>query len=133
MNADTLDAEAILRAADHPAPQPTFDGPVARAPARPAPDPHSGRSPATPSLARLLRLRVPVVVRLAQRTMPISAIRDLAVSAVIEFVKAVDEPLELLINNHPIGRGVCVKVGENFGLKLTEICDRRQRVLSLVE
>jgi flagellar motor switch protein FliN/FliY len=91
------------------------------------------RPDAVPNVARLLRLRVPVLVRLAQRRMPISAVRDLSIGSVVEFDKSVDMPLDLLVNNHLIGHGVCVKAGENFGLRLTEICDQRQRVLSLAD
>ena len=55
------------------------------------------------------------------------------VSAIIEFSKNSDEPLELLINNKPIGLGVTVKVGENFGLKISQIGDVKQVIRSLGE
>jgi len=82
-------------------------------------------------MRRILRLRVPVIVRLAYRSMPVKAIRALAPGSIIEFEKSVEEDLELLINNHPIGRGVCVKVGEYFGVRLTAIEDRAQRIRSM--
>ncbi len=84
-----------------------------------------------PDVNRLLRLRVPVIVQLATRQMEIAAVRDLSVGAIIEFEKPVEEPLDLLVNNQRVGRGVCVKVGENFGLRVTEICNRADRVRSL--
>ena len=40
-------------------------------------------------------------------------------AAIIEFEKSSDEPLELMINNKVIGLGETVKVGENFGLRIT--------------
>ncbi len=61
----------------------------------------------------------------------IATVRDLGVGAIIALDRPVKEPLDVLVNNHPIGRGICVKVGENFGLRVTEICDSRQRVLSM--
>jgi flagellar motor switch protein FliN/FliY len=45
----------------------------------------------------------------------------LGVGAIIEFHKAADDELELLANNKIIGKGHAVKVGENFGIKLTSI------------
>lgn len=85
-------------------------------------------SAAQVELQRILHFRVPVIVRLARRTMPVASVRALSVGAVIEFDKSVEDPLDLLVNNHLIGRGHCVKVGENFGLHLARICDPTQRV-----
>ena len=86
---------------------------------------------ADPQLARVLRLAVPVVVQLARRTMPIAGVRALSVGAIIEFEKAVEEPLDLLIHDRLIGHGQCVKIGENFGLQITEIRSRADRVRSM--
>jgi flagellar motor switch protein FliN/FliY len=72
-----------------------------------------------------------VIVQLATRTMPLLAVRDLSVGAIIEFEKSVDKPLDLLVNNHKIGEGRCVKVGENFGLHIVCISDPRQRICSM--
>lgn len=110
------EADAALQAPEAPAP-------VAARPPLPL-----GKAP---NLERVLRIRVPVIVQLAQRTMPIAGVRDLAVGSIIEFQKSVEEPLDLLVHNRAIGRGICVKVGENFGLRLMEICDRMQRIKSL--
>src|SRR4051794_12911141 len=82
-------------------------------------------------LQRILRLQVPVIVRLAERKLPCSEVLRLGVGAIIEFSKSSDEPLELLINNKPIGVGVTVKVGENFGLRITQIGDVKQVIESL--
>ncbi|MFN4242427.1 MAG: FliM/FliN family flagellar motor switch protein [Tepidisphaerales bacterium] len=88
----------------------------------------SGR---TPAVERILKLQVPVVVKLAERRMALSEVLRLGVGAIIEFSKSSEEPLELLINNRPIGLGEAVKVGENFGLKLTRIGDIRDIVRAM--
>jgi flagellar motor switch/type III secretory pathway protein FliN len=41
-------------------------------------------------------------------------------------VKSSSEPLDLMISNKPIGQGETVKVGENFGVKITRIGDAKQ-------
>jgi len=84
-----------------------------------------------PELQRILRLRVPVIVQLATRRMPIGAVRELSAGAIVEFDKSVEDSLDLLVNNRLIGGGCCVKVGENFGLQITRICDPAERVRSL--
>jgi flagellar motor switch protein FliN/FliY len=88
--------------------------------------------PAEPGdLSRILRLEVPVIVRLAERRLLLSEVMRLGTGAIIEFFKRSDEPLELLVNNKPIGVGETVKVGENFGLRLTQIGDVKQIIAAL--
>lgn len=91
--------------------------------------------PATPStpgeVGRILRLNVPVIVKLAERKLSLSEVMRLGAGAIIEFSKSSDEPLELLINNKVIGVGEAVKVGENFGLRLTQIGDVKQIIESM--
>jgi flagellar motor switch protein FliN len=116
------------------------DGLVAEAtpaPARPAqapaprPPPRRFETPKDPEIARILKLRVPVIVRLATRRMPVSAVRDLSIGAIIEFEMPVESPLDLLVNNGLVGEGQCVKVGENFGLRIARICSQQDRIRSL--
>lgn len=77
---------------------------------------------------RILRLEVPVIVRLAERTMPLSEILSLSTGAIIEFDKSFDSELDLMINNKCVGHGRTVKVAENFGLKVTRLSSVRQRI-----
>lgn len=83
-------------------------------------------TPATPGSAelhRILRIQVPVIVKLAQRKIGVQEVLKLGLGSIIEFHKPADEPLELMINNKSVGQGIAVKVGENFGLKLTAVGD----------
>jgi len=82
-------------------------------------------------LARILRLEVPVIVKLAERKLSLMEIMRLGTGAIIEFQRSSEEPLELLINNKVIGVGETVKVGENFGLKVTHIGDVKSIIQSL--
>ncbi len=83
-------------------------------------------------LRRILRLEVPIIVKLAERKMNLSEVLRLGAGAIIEFSKASDEPLELMINNKAIGFGEAVKVGENFGLRISQVGDVKQVIRSLV-
>lgn len=82
-------------------------------------------------LARILHLSVPVIVKLAERKLAMSEVMRLGTGAIIEFTKASDEPLELMINNRVIALGETVKVGENFGLRITQIGDVKQVIQSM--
>ena len=82
-------------------------------------------------VSRILRLEVPVIVKLAERKLMLSEVLRLGTGAIVEFFKRSDEPLELLINNKTIGVGETVKVGENFGLRLTQIGDVKQLIEAL--
>ena len=76
-------------------------------------------------------MEVPVIVKLGERKLLLSEVMRLGVGAIIEFSKRSDEPLELLINNKVIALGETVKVGENFGLRITQIGDVRNTIQSL--
>ena len=95
------------------------------------PAPSTAPSPAQAELKRILRLEVPVIVKLAERRLMLSEVMRLGTGAIIEFFKSSEEPLELLINNKVIGVGETVKVGENFGLRITQIGDLKQVIKSL--
>jgi len=79
-------------------------------------------------LDSVLRLEVPVIVRVAERRIPVDLVVRWVPGAIIELQKAVEDELDLLVNNVPIGRGVAVKVGENFGIKIRFVGDLRSRI-----
>jgi len=77
--------------------------------------------PDTSEIRRILKLQVPMIVRLAEKIMPLGEILQLSPGAIVEFNKNVNEDLDLMINNKSIGSGQAVKVGEKFGLKVTNV------------
>lgn len=79
-------------------------------------------------LAAVLRLEVPVIVRLGERTMTVGEVLGLVPGAIIELPKNAEAELDLLVNNKPIGSGIAVKIGENFGLRITRIGNVRTRI-----
>ena len=88
-------------------------------------------SPSEGELDRILRLKVPLIVRLAERKMHCSEVLRLGTGAIIEFSKSSEQPLELLVNNIVIAFGEAVKVGENFGLRIRQVGDTKQIVEAL--
>lgn len=51
--------------------------------------------------------------------------------AIIEFPQSSDGELRVLVNNKAVGTGTAVKVGENFGVRVTTIGDVTSRVQAL--
>jgi flagellar motor switch/type III secretory pathway protein FliN len=88
-------------------------------------------SPVPPKVQRILRLRVPLMVVLAERKMPLREILRMSTGSIIEFSKPFDEELELLANNRSIAFGMAVKVGENFGLRIGHVADVKTRIGAL--
>jgi flagellar motor switch protein FliN/FliY len=107
-----------------PAPAPTAET-AAETP--PAPD----SSAPSPEIQRLLAIEVPVIVQLGMRRMTVGEVTRFAAGAIIEFSKSADEELELLVNNKSIAKGHAVKVGENFGIKLSQISPVRETIRKL--
>lgn len=79
-------------------------------------------------LERILALEVPIVVRLAVRVMKVSEVTALVPGAILELPKSSDSELDLLVNNRVVGTGLAVKVGENFGIRISDIGTAAQRV-----
>ncbi len=83
------------------------------------------------AVQRVLQIKVPIIVRLAQKKMPVSQVVDFAPGKIIEFECDVDSELDLMTNNRCIGRGTPVKVGENFGLRVTSIAGARGKLRAI--
>ncbi|MEX2673497.1 MAG: FliM/FliN family flagellar motor switch protein [Phycisphaeraceae bacterium] len=80
----------------------------------------------------ILKLRVPVIVRIGAKRMPLEDVLALSPGAIIELPKPAERPLDLMVNNKVIGLGDAVKIGENFGLRVLKIGDASARVQALV-
>lgn len=79
-------------------------------------------------ITRILGLSVPVSVILAGRDMTVLSILNLKCGSILEFEKSCEDELELNVADRTIGHGQAVKVGENFGLRVTDIGTIRERI-----
>ncbi|GAB6165005.1 hypothetical protein JCM19992_10050 [Thermostilla marina] len=119
-----------------PAAAPTSPSP---APPKPQPAPATGGRQRRIGSVRelplftqsLLRVKVPVMVTLAEVRQPLSQILQLAPGAILQFSKSCEEPLDLQVGNRTIARGEAVKVGDKFGLRIQEIVLPEERFISL--
>ncbi len=83
------------------------------------------------ALETLLTLEVPVIVQIAERVMTVDEVTSIAPGAIIELSKPADADLEIRVNNKVIGTGTAVKVGENYGIKVSYVGDVSQGITAM--
>jgi flagellar motor switch protein FliN/FliY len=93
------------------------------APAPPITPPNSTPTfNALPAYTRsLLKIKVPVVVTLAQKKQPLRKVLELAPGAIIQFDKSYEEALELAVGHCPVAEAQAIKVGDKFGVCVTSM------------
>jgi len=84
-------------------------------------------------LSSILNLEVPVIVRLGEREIAFDDVVSWIPGAIVELQKDVDDQLELLVNNVPIAQGTAVKIGENFGIRISFVGDLQTKIEALGE
>lgn len=131
---------ALFDAEDSPpqpteASQPSEPKPEPKPEAKPGPPPAAEAAPPQPSATdilppfckSLLKIKVPVVVTLAEKHQPVSRIIELGPGSIIQFDKACDEMLDLAVGDHHLAQGEAVKVGDKFGLRITSMVLPKER------
>lgn len=80
---------------------------------------------------RLLDVTLTVSVELGRKQMQIKEILELGPGKIIELEKLAGEPVDLLVNGKLLARGEVVVVDENFGVRITELVDPKDRIKML--
>lgn len=80
----------------------------------------------------LLRIHSDVTVTLAKKNIPVERILSFVPGVMIQFDKACDTPLNVEIDNKKVAQGEVVKVGDKFGLRITEIAECEESWIPLV-
>lgn len=107
------------------APPPVASQPAAAA--QPAPLRRTARQDAPRNIERLLEVELEVVVRFGATSMPLREILRMGIGTMLELDRAVEEPVELLINGRPLARGSVVVIDGYYGVRITEIGEPSQR------
>ena len=81
----------------------------------------------------LLRIEADMAVTLAHQKLPVERILQFVPGVMIQFDKPCDRPLSLEIDGNAIAEGEVVKVGDKFGLRITEVLNRDERWIPLVQ
>ena len=80
---------------------------------------------------RVMDLSVPIIVKLAERDLSIRSIVGITVGSILEFDTSADAELTMMVNNQPVARGQAVKIGENFGFRVTKIGGMKERIRAM--
>ena len=73
---------------------------------------------------QLMDVQVPVSVVVARKSMEIHQLLQIVPGTMLQFSQLCDEPLSVEVIGHPIAKGIAVKIGDKFGLKITEMSVR---------
>ena len=87
--------------------------------------PASGDLP--PYTRSLLRIKVPVVVTLAQTRQKLSRIIEIGPGSILHFDKSCKALLNLEVGNQAVASGQAVQVGDKFGLRITAMVPPEER------
>jgi flagellar motor switch protein FliN/FliY len=79
----------------------------------------------------LLGVNLQVAVEIGRTTLPIREVLALTPGSIIELDKLAGEKVDILINGRPIAQGEVVVVDENFGVRITDVVSRQQRLSPL--
>ena len=72
-------------------------------------------------LDAILKLKVPIIVRLGHRQMTTEEVLSMTPGTLIELPQFADKPMDFMVNNVVIGNGTAVKIGEDFGLRILNV------------
>ncbi len=83
------------------------------------------------SLDFFLDVPLEVTVELGRRKMRIAELLALSKGSVIELDKVAGEALDVRVNDQLVARGEAVVVNDKFGVRLTDVVSRSERVGSV--
>ena len=88
-------------------------------------------SSAQHNLAMLLEIELELSISFGHTKLPLQEILQLASGSIVELDRSVTDPVDVLINNCVIARGDVVVVEGNYGIRVTEIVSRQERIRSI--
>ncbi|MBD5168461.1 MAG: flagellar motor switch protein FliY [Helicobacter sp.] len=116
-----------------------FDKSAAPAASAPAPSAGGGGGGASVSLSggemknigMIMDVYLPVKVRIGQKKMLLKDVIAMDIGSVVELNQLANDPLEILVDNKVIAKGEVVIVDGNFGIQITEIGTKHERLEQL--
>lgn len=83
------------------------------------------------NIGMLLDVNLTVKVRIGQKKMLLKDVISMDIGSVVELNQLANDPLEVLIDNKVIAKGEVVIVDGNFGIQITDIGTKRERLEQL--
>ncbi|QOP41643.1 flagellar motor switch protein FliY [Sulfurimonas marina] len=85
------------------------------------------------NIGLILDVKLPVKVRIGKKRMLLKDVLNMDIGSVIELNQLANDPLEILVDNHVIAEGEVVIVDGNFGVQITSIGSKKERLNKLKE
>jgi flagellar motor switch protein FliN/FliY len=95
------------------------------------PSSQNGQSVLARELEFLYNVPLQVSVEVGRARILLKDLLQMGEGYVVELDKLAGEPLDLYVNSRLIARGEAVKVGDKFGIKLTEVVSQSDRIENL--
>ena len=83
------------------------------------------------NISLIMDVKLPVRVRIGKKRMLLKDVLNMDIGSVIELNQLANDPLEILVDNHVIAEGEVVIVDGNFGVQITTIGTRKERLTQL--
>ena len=78
----------------------------------------------------LMEIELPITLRFGSTTMALKDVAGLGSGSVIEFDRGINDPVEIIVNGRVIARGEAVIANGSYGVRISEISSRSERLLS---
>lgn len=75
----------------------------------------------TTNLEIILNLNLEIRVQLGKTTSTVKEVLEMGQGSVLELDKLNGEPVDLFVNERPFSKGEMIVIGENFGVRVTDI------------
>lgn len=83
------------------------------------------------NISLIMDVKLPVRVRIGKKRMLLKDVLNMDIGSVIELNQLANDPLEILVDNHVIAEGEVVIVDGNFGVQITTIGTKKERLAQL--
>jgi flagellar motor switch protein FliN/FliY len=83
------------------------------------------------NISLIMDVKLPVRVRIGKKKMLLKDVLNMDIGSVIELNQLANDPLEILVDNHVIAKGEVVIVDGNFGVQITTIGTKKERLTQL--
>jgi flagellar motor switch protein FliN/FliY len=80
------------------------------------------------ALDLLLDIEMPVTLRFGRTRLTLNEVIELNRGSVIDLGQSAEEPVEVLVNGRVVARGEAVMVQGNYGVRISHIESRRDRL-----
>jgi len=83
------------------------------------------------NISLIMDVKLPVRVRIGKKKMLLKDVLNMDIGSVVELNQLANDPLDILVDNHIVAQGEVVIVDGNFGIQVTTIGTKKERLAQL--